>query len=130
MKKNIKEAKIMIVDDNSVNRQVLLFTIAKYGIKPLIAENGQVALEKYIQNPCDLVLMDIMMPVMDGLDATKSIRNHENENNLKRSNIIAISANFQEEDYDHYLSMGLDKITKKPLNFKELDTWLKEQFEF
>jgi len=94
------------------------------------AENGEVAFEKYCQHPYDVVLMDIMMPVMNGLDATKSIRNFEKNNNQNPALVIAVSANFLKEDTEDFMSYGLDYILNKPLNFKALDAILKEYFVF
>ncbi len=74
--------------------------------------------------------MDIMMPVMNGLDSTKSIRKHEDLNNHNKSLIIAISANFLDENQEEYMSYGLDYIMKKPLNFAAFEILLKEYFEF
>lgn len=130
MKKSIKEIKVLIVDDNLVNRQVLSFNMQRFGLKPDQAENGKVAFEKYCQNLYDLVLMDIMMPVMNGLEATKSIRNFENFNDYNPSLIIAVSANFLKENTEEYLSYGLNFILNKPVKFKELDLILEKYFEF
>ena len=129
MKRKIKEISVLIVDDNLVNRQVMSFNMQRYGIIPDHAENGKIAFEKYCQQPYDLVLMDIMMPVMNGLDSTKSIRNFEHLNGFPRALIIAISANFMDENKEEYISYGLDYILKKPINFKEFDELLKKYFE-
>ena len=130
MKKNIKEISVLIVDDNLVNRQVLNFNMQRYGIQPDNTENGKKAFEKYCECPYDLILMDIMMPVMNGLDSTKHIRDYENKHHLDKALIIAISANFLDENREEYMEYGLDYIMKKPLNFKAFDTLLHEHFYF
>lgn len=128
VKKRIEDASVLIVDDNAVNRQVLLFALRKYGMKICIAENGQEAFEIMKKTPCDLVLMDIMMPVMDGIEATVAIREYECLNNLVRSLIVAVSAHVQDEDIDIYMKNGFDLVTKKPVNHIELKNWLSSWF--
>ncbi|MBN2745974.1 MAG: response regulator [Bacteroidales bacterium] len=129
MKKSIKEIRVLIVDDNAINRQVLQFAMMKYKSKVETADNGVIAVELFMEKPFDLVFMDIMMPIMDGLAATKSIRKFEKEFLDTRSHIIAVSANFQDEDLEEYLSSGLDKVIKKPVDFKMLNNWLSELYE-
>ncbi len=100
----------------------------KYGSSIDVAENGQIAVEKYKNHPFELVLMDVMMPVMDGLQATEAIRTYEEEAALDRAVIIAVSANFQDEDYQEYLSKGFDEVFKKPVDFAVLNDFLKNYF--
>ena len=130
MKKNIKDISVLIVDDNLVNRQVLNFNMQRYGIQPNNAENGKKAFEKFCKHPYDLVLMDIMMPVMNGLDSTKNIRDYERNHNLEETLIIAISANFLDENREEYMAYGLNYIMRKPLDFKAFDTLLHKHFNF
>lgn len=127
VKKNIKDISVLIVDDNLVNQKVVSFNIQRLGLIPHIAENGKIALNKFQETPYDLVLMDIMMPVMDGLEATRKIRSLEAG---KQAVIIAISANYIEEERDNYLSNGLDDIIPKPLDFSKLQYLLTQYFEF
>ncbi len=129
MKKSIKEIRVLIVDDNAINRQVLQFAMMKYKAHVETADNGEKALKLFQNNPYDLIFMDIMMPVMDGLEATKAIRKYEKVKKTAKSHIIAVSANFQDEDLEDYLSAGLDKVIKKPVDFKTLNNWLDERYE-
>jgi CheY-like chemotaxis protein len=129
VRKDISNIKVLIVDDNFVNRRVLNYALLKYKIKTDEAENGLIALEKYKNTNYDLILMDIMMPEMDGLEATSKIRDYEKTTGISPAIIIAISANFQDEDRDEYMSHGLNEIFKKPVDFKELDKYLRQYFE-
>lgn len=130
MKKNIRDIRVLIVDDNAVNRKVLSLSFKKYQVEILEAENGKVAFDFYKEKSFDLVLMDIMMPVWDGIESVKAIRAFEVENDIERSKIYAISANIQEEEFDHLYKIGFDKISKKPLNFKMLEGWLQDFYDF
>jgi CheY-like chemotaxis protein len=128
--KHIKDISVLVVDDNNINRQVIAFAMKKFGLSVDIAENGLIATRKYEQNPYDLVLMDIMMPVMDGRLATQAIRKMEQEKGLANAQIFAISANVQENDFQELYELGFNRISKKPLNLKILEKWLKEVYSF
>jgi CheY-like chemotaxis protein len=129
VKKEISEIRVLIVDDNFVNRRVLSYALLRYKVETDEAENGLIALEKYKNKNYDLILMDIMMPEMDGLEATSKIRDYEKTTGIFPALIVAISANFQDEDRDEYMSHGLNEIFKKPVDFKELDKYLRQYFE-
>ncbi|MCP4154686.1 MAG: response regulator [bacterium] len=108
-----KRATILIVDDNNVNRWLLVQYLAHPEIGTLQAENGKQALELVKQHRPDLVLMDIMMPVMDGLEATKILKADEN---LKMIPVIAITASAMEKDHQKIKDSGCDGYLNKPLN--------------
>jgi len=130
VKKNIRDISVLIVDDNLINQKVLSYSILRYGAKFFFANNGQIAVDKYAEIHYELILMDINMPVMDGLEATRNIRNFEKIHNLKASVIVAISANYIEEEREKYLSYGLDEIIHKPLDFNKFKFNLSNYFEF
>ena len=113
------EAKILLVDDNEMNIKV-----AKGLLKPLMmqidtAENGKIAIEKIKQNKYDLVLMDHMMPVMDGVEATKVIREME-DTYYKELPIVALSANATVNARELFKENGFMDFVAKPIKFKTL----------
>ncbi len=123
--KLIKEQKeqlsILLVEDNLLNQKFASATLRKEGYNIDIAKNGKIALEKYKNNYYDLILMDIQMPVMDGIEATKEIRAIEEKNNVNdRIKIIAITAYVMEKDRKMCLAAGMDEYLAKPFKPKEL----------
>ena len=112
---------ILLVEDNLLNQKFASATLRKEGYNIDIAENGKIALEKYKNNNYDLILMDIQMPVMDGIEATKKIRAIEDKNNIKdKIKIIAITAYVIEKDRKMCLTAGMDEYLAKPFKPKEL----------
>ncbi|MCK5545904.1 MAG: response regulator [Rhodospirillaceae bacterium] len=125
------EARVLLVEDAFINLEVAKALLAKVGIKPDIAKNGHEAVAKITANTYDLVLMDVQMPEMDGLEATRQIREHEKSNSLPRTPIIAMTALAMEGDSDRCLEAGMDDYLTKPVREEELvrkvDHWLMEQ---
>jgi len=124
-----KKIKAIVADDSSFNVSLVCNFYSKIGVEVLAtASNGRVAYEKYLEmvraNRVDVVTLDIDMPIMDGKQACEKIRQYEKENNLKRSIIILISGNYEEEDMRNLLEKGEgnnpDCFLKKPLVFEEL----------
>jgi len=107
--------KILVAEDNSINIQV-----ARYIVSPLASEikfviNGQEAVNEYQTGNYDIILMDVKMPVMDGYEATKTIRKIEKENGRgERIPIIAMTANNMYEEIQQCLSIGMDGFLPKP----------------
>ena len=100
--------------------------LEKIGHRVLIAENGQIALEILKQQPVDLVLMDMQMPLMGGLEATHLIRENEKSLGLPRIPIIALTANALERDREACLAVGMDYFLTKPLQLDVLSSVLHE----
>ena len=95
-----KSLKILVVEDNMINQRLIMATLKKMGHQTDCAINGEIAVTKYQENRYDAILMDIMMPVMDGVTACKEIRKLEKEAGIpeeKRIKIIAVTANAFEE---------------------------------
>ncbi len=117
----LNKASVLLVEDNDFNRMVALDTLNE--LLPAMhidyAVNGQDAIEKLQKDSYDLILMDIQMPVMDGVTATKQIRNFLTAplNSIK---IIAMTANVMQEDVQLYLATGMDAYVSKPFNTEEL----------
>jgi osomolarity two-component system sensor histidine kinase NIK1 len=113
--------KILLVEDNLLNQRIVLFSLKKYNHEVIIANNGLEAVEKFSEAKYDVILMDIMMPVMDGLEATVKIREVEKMNNLeKRTPIIALTANTMDNDRNTCLSYGMDEFMAKPFDIEKL----------
>lgn len=110
------DGKILVVEDNIVNQKVVKLHLEKEGYIIDIAENGLQALNKIKNgNSYDIILMDCMMPEMDGFTATIKIREYENEYHKKRTPIIALTASVIEKDIQKCLDSGMDKYLSKPL---------------
>ncbi|MCQ2973762.1 MAG: response regulator [Bacteroidales bacterium] len=117
--KNISDAKILIVEDNVVNQKVMVLSLEKYVFSTDIAFNGQEAILKYQKNDYDIILMDIQMPVMDGYEATRKIR--EIELSTKRHiPIIAVTANTLASDKERCFRNGMDDYVSKPFHIDEV----------
>lgn len=108
---------VLIAEDNSVNRKLLISLLNKNLIYPDIATNGLEALELSKEKNYDLIFMDIQMPVMDGITATKNMISHHKRNNINhRPIIIAVTANVLKEDRDRCFEAGMDDFMAKPIN--------------
>jgi len=112
---------ILLAEDNEFNRLVAEDTLRDVlpDIKIDIAENGAIAVEKLQLNDYDLILMDIQMPVMDGLAATRYIRNNM-EGRKRRTRIIAMTANVLQDDVQQYFAEGMNAYISKPFQVDEL----------
>ena len=116
---------VLVVEDNPTNRKVVEAMLRKLNIRSTSVENGQLAVESIRQGMRpDLVLMDIQMPVMDGLRATTLIRQWEAETGQPPRPIIALTAGAFEEDRQQCLAAGMDDFMAKPLNLKDLEKML------
>jgi PAS domain S-box-containing protein len=116
-----KKLRILLAEDNLMNQKIAKNAISKMGYEIDIANNGLEALNMYITTKYDIILMDIQMPEMDGITATKRIRDFENEINIeKRVKIIAFTANFLKEDLDLYKKSDMDDYISKPFKSSEL----------
>lgn len=113
---DIPELSILLAEDNKVNVIVAKQIISKAGHKVSVANNGLEAIELYKSQVFDLILMDIMMPEMDGLTATSHIRKLEKRNNSKPIPIIALTANVVKEDQVKYMNSGMNDFISKPIH--------------
>lgn len=113
-----KNLRVLLVDDNEVNRRMATAMLKSIGIQPVLAEDGEEAIEKVSQNAFDAVLMDVQMPRMDGLTATRRIRELDNLHSQPR--VIAMTANAMEGDRENCLRAGMDDYVAKPLTIATL----------
>jgi len=107
---------ILVAEDNLINQQVILFILQKLGYEPTMVENGQEAIREVTKNWYDVILMDLQMPEMDGLEATRIIR----ESSTRQPVIIALTANTMQGDEEECLNAGMDDYIGKPVNLEEL----------
>ncbi len=114
-----RKIKILIVEDNPVNRKLAKAVVKKKGWKVAVAVNGKEAVEKWKNEKFDLILMDVQMPVMDGIQATSLIRRQEKESG-EHIPIIAMTAHALKEDRIKFLNAGMDDYISKPAKPKEL----------
>ncbi|MCX7545923.1 ATP-binding protein [Marinicella gelatinilytica] len=117
---------VLLVEDNEVNLKVAQKLIDYIGFPFDVAENGMEALNKAKNTRYRLILMDCQMPVMDGYHSTRRIRRYEEENNLDRTPIIAMTANAMLGDKEKCLEAGMDDYMSKPLNRYLLEKTLKK----
>jgi two-component system, sensor histidine kinase and response regulator len=112
--------RILLVEDNPVNRAVIQMHLSRQGHSVRTAANGRQALEELGGSEFDLVLMDVQMPEMNGLDATKAIRAGEGGRNPVDIPIIALTAYAMKGDRERFLGAGMDGYVTKPVDFEEL----------
>ena len=112
-----KNYSILLVEDNKLNQTVVKFTLKRYGYEIDVANNGIEAVEKYKEGKYDFILMDIMMPEMDGIEATKAIRKMENEHRIP---IIALTADIMVANEEKCLESGMDAHIAKPFEIDNL----------
>ena len=116
-KVNIKTLRILLAEDNVSSQKVALQMLKRLGYRADVVANGIEALQALERQPYDLVLMDVRMPEMDGLEATRIIRQRWPENGPK---IIAITAYALEGDREKCLEAGMDDYISKPIRMEEL----------
>jgi CheY-like chemotaxis protein len=115
-----REVRILLAEDNRVNQAVASRLLAKLGYILIIANNGQEAIDLLKQQTFDLVLMDVQMPEMDGISATKRIREYEKSTH-GHIPIIAMTAHVMKEDRARCLAAGMDGYVTKPISSEEVE---------
>jgi len=118
--------RVLVAEDNPINQKVITFMLEPMGMTPVMAANGREAMAFFKIDSFDLVLMDMMMPEMDGLAATQAIRAWEKENNLPRTPIAMLSANAMSEHVKAALAAGCDVHIAKPVTPASLVTGMTE----
>jgi len=125
------QSKILLVEDNPINQEVALGFLHKLGLQADVAQHGEQALQRLQSENYALVLMDIQMPVMDGVMATQAIRRLPAP--LSQVPIVAMTADAMQGDREKYLAAGMDAYVTKPIVLQELETvlsrWLASEAE-
>ena len=116
---------ILVAEDNPINQKLIRTTLEQFGAQVTLAANGAEAFELRKQNDYDLIFMDIQMPVMNGMEATKEILHYEQVNRLKHIPIIALTANALAGDRERYIEAGMDNYLSKPINIADLKNLIK-----
>ncbi len=111
---------ILVVEDHAINQKLAVALLARRGYTVTVADNGLQGLDRMSCGGFDLVLMDLQMPVMDGLEATRRMRAYEHEHGLRRTPIVAMTASVREEDRQICFAAGMDDFLAKPLNITQL----------
>lgn len=107
---------ILLTDDNELNRFVASKLLSRWGFEVIEAKNGREAVDAWAKHgPC-IILMDVQMPEMDGIEATRKIRSEEMRTGVQRSPILALTADAEEKTYDRILSSGMDNRIVKPFD--------------
>ncbi|WP_031481570.1 AAA family ATPase [Maridesulfovibrio frigidus] len=119
-------ASILLIEDSEDNRMVVDLYLKETPFQITMAENGKEGLDKYIGGAYDLILMDIQMPIMDGYEATKAIRQYELEHEMERIPILALTANAFQEDAQNCINCGCTAHMAKPIKKKKLISTLEE----
>ena len=122
---NSAPLKILIAEDNEINQRLLQINLNKMGYNPIIVSNGQEAIDQIKVQEFDIVFMDIQMPIMDGLAATKEIIRMYGTN---KPIIVAVTANAMGTDKESYITAGMDDYISKPYTTSEIETCLKNWY--
>ncbi len=114
------EIRVLAAEDNATNQLVLKTLLGQAGIVPTMVENGREALEAWEAQDWDMILMDIQMPVMDGVAATRAIRERERADGRGHTPIIAVTANAMTHQVAEYEAAGMDHMVPKPIDVTSL----------
>jgi PAS domain S-box-containing protein len=117
---------ILLVEDNPLNQKLATALLKKWGHHFDIANNGLEALEWHAKETYDLILMDLQMPIMGGYETTNIIRNREKNQLVKKSTIVAMTANAQEGDREQCIAHQMDDYLSKPFKINDLNEILKK----
>jgi CheY-like chemotaxis protein len=119
---NVADApvRLLAADDNPVNQLVLQTLLHQLGICPVLVDDGGAAVDAWGAQDWDVILMDMQMPVMDGLAATRAIREQERLTGRARTPIIAFTANAMSHQIAEYRAAGMDEFVSKPIDISKL----------
>lgn len=119
---------VLLVEDTLVNQKVCELMLTKLGVKVTLAENGQIAVDYCTEQVFNLILMDCQMPVLDGFEATKMIRNNKGKNN--NTPIVALTANVLQSEKDKCFAAGMDDFIAKPMSKQVLVLALRKHMPY
>ncbi|MCE7064594.1 hybrid sensor histidine kinase/response regulator [Dyadobacter sp. CY326] len=116
--------KIFIAEDNQINEMLFVKILSKLGYQPEVTRDGIEVVAKAIAEKCDVIFMDVQMPELDGLEATRRIR----KQHIDQPYIIAMTANAMKEDREDCLQAGMDDYISKPLRYDDITSSLKRAY--
>ena len=121
----------LVIEDNPINQKMIQHTLKNIGISTECADNGKIGLDMFMKNhdEYDVIFMDIQMPVMNGIEATKAILSYEQATALDHTPIIAVTANALKGDREHFMSEGMDEYVSKPIDLEKFIRVLKMFFK-
>lgn len=112
---------ILLVEDNVLNQKVIVFNLKKLNYNVVPVDNGEDAIDKFSNTPFDLILMDLMLPEMNGYEITHEIRRLEKEKGVENPiPIIAITANVLDNDREKCFKAGMNEFMTKPFTTEQL----------
>ena len=114
---------VLIIEDSALNRKLVETVLKPYGYRILTAEDGQAGVETALRERPDLILMDVMMPVMNGYDATRRIKDHRDTSNIP---IVALTASAMPHERDQALAAGCDGYITKPIDTRAFPNQIKQ----
>jgi signal transduction histidine kinase/CheY-like chemotaxis protein len=120
IKKMDHKLEVLVAEDNLINQKIVMANLKKMGHKVDVASNGQIAIEMFKQKVYDIILMDVQMPEVNGIEATQTIRQIEENEGRNPIYIVAMTANVLKEDIEHYLEIGMNTCLSKPFKVEEL----------
>ena len=123
------DAHVLVAEDNPINQKLIGRVLKDLGLRITTVNNGQLAVEARAKEDFDMIFMDIAMPIMDGVEATKRILAYEAEHNIPHVPIVAVTANALKGDRERFMKEGLDEYVTKPIKRKSIQAVL-SQFLF
>ena len=125
-----KDLHILVAEDNSINQKLIRNVLNGFGIDVTVVKNGEEAVNYRITYRYDMILMDIQMPVMGGMEATEKIIEYEENKSKRHIPIVALTANALDGDREKYMDAGMDGYLSKPISLDELNAILLEHFSY
>jgi CheY-like chemotaxis protein len=118
--KKFNNINALVAEDNFINQKLMKSVLNRFGMKVTVVSNGEEALNSRKDNEYDIIFMDIQMPIMGGVEATKNILSFEENSKRKHIPIVALTANALEGDREKYMAIGMDAYLSKPMDLDEL----------
>jgi len=118
-----RQPTILIVEDSPLNRKLVETVLKQHGYRLLVAEDGQAGVEVALRERPDLILMDVMMPVMNGYDATRRLKDHRETTRIP---IVALTASAMPYERDQALNAGCDGYISKPIDTRAFPGQVKQ----
>jgi two-component system, sensor histidine kinase len=125
---HLADLRVLVAEDNETNQRVVRTVLNALGVDPTVAPDGRAAVEAWGRGEWDLVLMDIQMPVRDGVAATRDIRRIEAERGLAPTRIVALTANALPAQLSEYEAAGMDGVVPKPIMIDQLHAALVDAY--